>query len=753
MPNIVDILIRSTDDTKPVMDKVEREYGQSGKRSADNFTRDANGRLHDNLGKFVAEGEELGDGAGKGAGKKFSASFSPLIASVFAAAATEGPVALVAGAGVAVAGIAALVARSNANVAAEYHSLGQDVSSTLTEAVAPFAGDIESSIGILDRGLSTVGPELKEVFAAAAPYSDDIAKSILSLVDQALPGFAAGLREIQPIMQVLDTFTGDIGKGVGEFSQELGKGSSGAAVGLQALGNSLEHVLNDVGEVAGALSNGLGPAVRDVLTVATPVVDVLAKFVSAIPPQEIQVAAVAVAALYAAFKIGTITKVVAEGTTFLQFLRGTVVAEEAATVATVELGVAEEEVAVQTGLLAKAQAGAAVATGAMSTAAAAATGPWGALAAALFMATDYIDKHTKVELNLFDVISTLNKAYNTHATSVGTAANEIGNLTLAMTSAAGKASALTQALVDQKDQASANAQTTAQTTLAALGATDGQSQLTQSLYGILTAYSAASTGAGAYSSAIQALNGTTMGLDDAQNNLAQQMLNAKTSFAQNSYSLDLNTQAGINNKEALSQAAKSIIAMGVAQYQSSGNIDQANQTIQSQIQAYVKATGATGQAKNAIESYLESISKIPPNVATTVYANTGPARSQLGALIDTIDSSTGYVSIQAHTSRPQAYAHGGAVGSSHAAEGGPRGNVVTVGEHGIEDVELPVGSTVLSHEDTMSRRGSGGSGEQHLILEWVGSSSDPIFQLLRSGIRARFGSDPNSVQKMLGFGS
>jgi len=431
---------------------------------------------------------------------------------------------------------------------------------------------------------------------------------------------------------------------------------------------------------------------------------------------------------------------------FTQFLRGATVATEAATVATTELGVAEDATAVETGLLAKAQAGAAVATGAASSAASAALGPYGLLAGVLFVASDEISKHTAVQLNLFDVIGTLNKAYNTHATAVGDGAKAVAAIADTYTSATGKADQLTAALTAQREAASGSAQTAAQSTLAALGATDGQSKLTQQLYGSLTAYSAASTGAGAYGSALQALNGTTQTVDDAQNNLAQQMLDAKTSFAQNSYSMDLNTQAGINNRDAASAAAKAITQIGISQYEATGNITNANDVIQAQINQFVKNTGATGKNKDAIYAYLESLAKIPPDVSTNVDLNTDSAYGKLANLLETINTSSGVIHVyeslsgtvtnSSFTKGFGAKASGGIVG---AFSGMVRGGRTLVGEYGPELVDLPMGSTVHSNPDTQRMFAQGGSGSAVGGLELsVAEGSDSavatmIMRLVRDG--------------------
>jgi len=98
-----------------------------------------------------------------------------------------------------------------------------------------------------------------------------------------------------------------------------------------------------------------------------------------------------------------------------------------------------------------------------------------------------------------------------------------------------------------------------------------------------------------------------------------------------------------------------------------------------------------------------------------------------------------------------AKATGGVVGLSTAATGGIRGNRVLVGEHGIEIADLPPGTMVHSNPDTQRMLAQGyAGGEVTVRLEWVGGGDDPLFQMLRKGIRARAGGGPDSVQKALG---
>ncbi len=257
---------------------------------------------------------------------------------------------------------------------------------------------------------------------------------------------------------------------------------------------------------------------------------------------------------------------------------------------------------------------------------------------------------------------------------------------------AGMVSTATTALQTQAEQNSISI-------VGALQLGDGQMQLGQHLSNIVYNYQLASDAAQAYGSVMTALHGATSRLDDAQNTLDQDVLNAKTSFAQNKYSMDRSTQAGINNRMALSAASKAIVQMGVDQINAGGNIDQANNTINAQITAFVKSTGATGKAKDKIEDYLNKITQIPPDISTTVHANTTPAAQAVIHLLNDINAASGTVQVYANVHNPSG---GKALGAN--AGGGPvtAGSMSRVGEHGEETVLFGQDGYVLTHGQTVS---------------------------------------------------
>ena len=181
----------------------------------------------------------------------------------------------------------------------------------------------------------------------------------------------------------------------------------------------------------------------------------------------------------------------------------------------------------------------------------------------------------------------------TQATQIASDITKQAELTQA-TNALNSSTAIFNATMSANYQAMVQSATTsADNSVAALNLGTSQTTLNQKLAAGITQYQLLTGAAGGYQTVLTSLNGATMTADQAQNTLAQDMVTARASFKQNGESLDLNTQSGINNRQALVAAAQAITALGVANMSSGGNINSANRVIQDQITDFVNATGAT----------------------------------------------------------------------------------------------------------------------------------------------------------------
>lgn len=93
-------------------------------------------------------------------------------------------------------------------------------------------------------------------------------------------------------------------------------------------------------------------------------------------------------------------------------------------------------------------------------------------------------------------------------------------------------------------------------------------------------------------------------------------------------------------------------------------------------------------------------------------------------------------------------------GISHAAEGGPRGNLTLVGEQGPELVRLPQGAQVWPHGTSMGMLSRMGGGGGDVRLVWAGGPGDEVGKALwdwfKENVRVEGGGGADSVQRALG---
>ncbi len=365
-----------------IVDGLAPAATQGGERAGVDFMKtmgdQVRGRLPFEVEAPIEEsGRKAGDRAGKAAGGAAAKGISPLILGAFAAAASAGPGLILGATATAVIGVEALAVRSNIALRAGLQQLGVDGANAIHQATEPLIPQMQAAVTVLDQGIARIGPELKGTFAAVAPDVTAITGGLVSLVEDTLPGVNSGLRSIAPYAKELGDDFGKIGTGIGGLFAGLGAGANGGTAGFTALATAVEHLLPDIGQIVGDLSGGLGPALHDTVAVLDAAGTGFKFLADNLPAGAIRGTADAVGVLYAAFKIGTLTKVVAEGTTFTQWLGLAKTEATAATTEVAALGVAEEATAAKGGLMAAAGGLGGKAIGGLGAAASLATGPLG----------------------------------------------------------------------------------------------------------------------------------------------------------------------------------------------------------------------------------------------------------------------------------------------------------------------------------------------------------------------------------------
>lgn len=724
---------------------VEALAKAAGDRSGFNFTDAMGGRVRQSLPDAVEKPlEDSGKKGGEKAGKAAAQGISPLIKAAFVTAAAAGPAALLAGTATALVGIGALVQASNAGLAADYTKLGDDAADAITHATAPLVPSLRTAVDTLDEGIAQAEPKLAGLFSAAAPEAEALASGISDLANNALPGMTSGLRAVAPYSHELAVDLGKLGSGVGALFAGLGSGAQGGTQGLSALVDLASHLLGDIGQITGALASGLGPALRDIDVVAVPVAGALTAVVKAIPPGPIEAAAVATAALFAVFKAASLAGLVAEGATFVTFLRGEAIAATEATAAT--------------GMLAKAQTAAVASTGALSTATSAALGPYGLLAGALLIAQHEITKYTGVQLDPIGAINQWNAAEAAKTVYIGkgvdaikAAADQIGTYEKGTHAAAMGTSELASALSMEATAVQQSAQQTAAKVLADLGAQDASNKLTIAMDGEIAAFQNASTQASAYDAVINATFGKYQSYADATATFTADLSNASKQLTHGRDAFNLNTTAGAANERILSQLFTDSKNRAEALLKETGNQDGANKALQQgvvQLDATAKKAGFTKSQIDALNLALTGTKNIK-DIKVDVGADLSDVYGGVKSAIRWIDSTSATLPVNYGGPAHAGLAHGGVMPAT-AAVGGGRGGLTWMNEQGPELVRLPSGSTVFSNPDSqrmLSQAMAGGADGGALQVEWVGGQAgDEFLTWLRRNIRIRGG----SVQTVLG---
>lgn len=202
-------------------------------------------------------------------------------------------------------------------------------------------------------------------------------------------------------------------------------------------------------------------------------------------------------------------------------------------------------------------------------------------------------------------------------------------------------------------------------------------------------------------SAAKTADGQVQGLTGALNQqqsldqFASDLNNVTAALGANGRSLLGNTDGAIANRQAFQQAAADIETYYTQQRNAGVPIDQATADLQKQVDALESTGIQAGLTKGDVDQYLKTLGLIPSSIGTTIVLQTGAAYQQLNGLIQSIDSSVGYVQITG-------------VGGGRAytnADGGPvrKGQLSWVGERGPELVVFPQDGFVVSNETLTGR--------------------------------------------------
>lgn len=333
--------------------------------------------------------------------------------------------------------------------------------------------------------------------------------------------------------------------------------------------------------------------------------------------------------------------------------------------------------------------------------------------AQLSQATQVLDQQTSI----YDAsVNALGQAMVTQVTQTQMSNQATAQFGSQVLFAESSVSYMTQAMAASVATGREQALTSAEASVGLLNLGSSQTVLNAQLVGAESAYAEAQQGAGAYNTALSALNGTENTLLGSEASFTTSLAGLTTAVKTNGDSLDVNTTKGAANITAITGIATAAQAAAVAVYQNEVQTVGANQAyadattkLGQEKEAFIQAADKAGLNKTQVQQLANELFKLPPNIQVDVGVNTNPAEQGLTDLIRKINSSGATVTVYETST--------GTVGTTQTkvqakASGGPveAGQLYHVNESGAEGFwTAPANGYIIPHEQFASI-GSGGGG-------------------------------------------
>jgi hypothetical protein len=253
----------------------------------------------------------------------------------------------------------------------------------------------------------------------------------------------------------------------------------------------------------------------------------------------------------------------------------------------------------------------------------------------------------------------------------------------------------------------------------------------------------------------------TIGLDQATLNYEKGIDKFNKVMKENSNTLDINTEAGQNNQQAIIDRITDIDDLRTAEINSGASIEDANKKYDQRLERLKKEAIAAGLSKEAVDALIRKYKEIPKKAETEIkISGLSAATQRLIAYIALLGEAEG---IKANAFSDYRYYERNPSGKR--ASGGPVGSGKTylVGEQGPELVTFGADGYVHDAASTqaMMSGSSGGSsggwsgggwsgGPQNIDLNISLDLGDGLVKTIRKQVQVLGGRGPNNVQAAFG---
>src|SRR6266567_3260316 len=284
MENEVKIHITTTDDTAAGRGKTREDFQKLG----DDVAGDLDKKLSDGGTKA---GKDMGTNTSKEAKKSAEPGGGMMATAIAGGLIAGGPVIGAAMAGIGALGLIALGAKLQAGapqIQAAWGNLVNDakVSSDLYSSV--MVPPIRDALNQIDADLQRQGPVIQGMFSSAAADIPIFTNGLLSLTDNALPGFSNALSHSEVIMQGIASMMGSIGSGVSDIGNSVASSSGRIGSDMSSLGNIVHTVETGIGSlisITSGLAEGALPALGGAVGLVTGTLSGLHSLLGPIEPE------------------------------------------------------------------------------------------------------------------------------------------------------------------------------------------------------------------------------------------------------------------------------------------------------------------------------------------------------------------------------------------------------------------------------------------------------------------------------------
>lgn len=157
-------------------------------------------------------------------------------------------------------------------------------------------------------------------------------------------------------------------------------------------------------------------------------------------------------------------------------------------------------------------------------------------------------------------------------------------------------------------------------------------------------------------SAIDELFAAALGSEGASIQFQLGLMDLTDAINEGTFSLDLNTRAGLEARQNLIGLANDAKTHASAVYEQTGSIDQANLTLGNHISQMSGVLQATGMSEEAAAQYIATLLGIPPDETTTIHSNADLAEVAMDNLADAVNAIPNDVPINVRLNTGRLYA-------------------------------------------------------------------------------------------------